>query len=177
MVATTTGCQSLLTPRLWNSGDLQTFCEPAPKPNLKISRADAKADFLVEYDEVCEGSETIRRRAFFLEANLAAIQERRRPHFINMPANPTTGISIGAADGKTNSDWYVSIGTDPAYFSIHSAGKVLGPYQLPVYDTGSGRAKKIALTPFALVGDAVLVGSVLGLVIATMWPPYHSIKT
>jgi hypothetical protein len=178
MTGMTTGCQHLLTERLWNSGTLQTFCEPAAKPNLQISRMDSKGGFLVEYDEACEGSETIRRRAFFLEANLPAIQERRKPHFISRTASDRTAVPVITNGAATNLDLYASVGADPSTFSIHSGGKILGTYQLPVYESTGGRATKYALTPLAVIGDIVIVGSVFGFIASTvLWPVGHSIKT
>ena len=42
-------------------------------------------------------------------------------------------------------------------------------FRLPTYPAASGPALRVALTPLAVVGDTVLVASVVGIVFAYAW--------
>ena len=45
-------------------------------------------------------------------------------------------------------------------FTLHPQAESFGSFQLPVYPESSGTAVRVALTPFAAVGDTVVVGLV-----------------
>src|SRR5258706_13227987 len=70
------------TPALWEEGRFARNHEPADRPNLRLFKSNHSSDILVEYDETREGSESILRRAYWLEPNLEQLRNRPKPEFI-----------------------------------------------------------------------------------------------
>jgi hypothetical protein len=68
--------------------------------------------------------------------------------------------------GLTN---YAVLSESGREFTLHPQAEPLGAFQLPVYPESSGTAMRVAITPFAAVGDTVMVGlvaSAVALVVA-----------
>jgi len=56
-------------------------------------------------------------------------------------------------------------------FTLHMPGRDQGPYDLPVYAGKGSIAVRRILTPFALVGDAVIFGGMTALLFMPAWGP------
>src|SRR5437762_943821 len=70
------------THALWEDGRFARYHEPANPANLRLFHSKERREVLVEYDEGREDSDSIRRRAFWLEPNLPRLEERRKPRFV-----------------------------------------------------------------------------------------------
>jgi hypothetical protein len=131
---------------------------------LELYQSSKPADVLVVYDEAYEGSDRIRRRACFLEANTRRIEAWRKPRFV-MPAAARYGMLIpvlpaagDSAPPPTAEALHAVVSTDHRFFTLHSGERNPGTFMLPVYPDASGRVKLVLLTPLALVADATTVG-------------------
>jgi hypothetical protein len=148
----------LLTQHLWQSESFRRFHEPASDPRLEVYRSEKPPDYLVTYDEVREKDGRIRRRAFYLQANVNRIASRRRPAFVN-PAKAAglEAISVGAivADGDR---WQLR----------ETDGTTTG-FSLPTYASRGTTALKILITPFTVTGDTIIVGSIVGVFVASAY--------
>src|ERR1041385_3078615 len=82
-----TGCTTVedysLTYKLWTNPQLSRFAEPAPEPHLALSTGRKNKDVLVQYDEILEQNDKVRRRAYFLRQNAERIGRREKPRFLN----------------------------------------------------------------------------------------------
>jgi hypothetical protein len=170
-VVLTSGCSTVedysLTYKLWNNGEMRTFAEPAPNPHVAFYADTQNYDVLVQYDEVCEQSDTIRRRAYFLQQNAERVRMRKKPRFVN-PQLPTTMNLIPlkeGSSGQTNLAATASLvaavsskGKDE--FVLVRNGMTEGPYALPTYVASNANFMRVALTPVAVAGDTVMVGLV-----------------
>ncbi len=81
------GCRALndwpLTYKLWDDRMLARFNEPAGNPHLQLFQSARTNDVLVQYDEAREKNEKVRRRSFFLNANLARLEGGKKPRFVS----------------------------------------------------------------------------------------------
>lgn|GEM_PF-6807000 len=57
---------------------------PAVPNELELFQARDGGDILVVYNEASERRDSVRRRAYYLQANESLIQHRRRPHFVKV---------------------------------------------------------------------------------------------
>lgn len=148
----------LLTQHLWQSESFRRFHEPASDPRLEVHRSEKPSDYLVTYDEVREKDGRIRRRAFYLKANLNRLASRRRPAFVN-PAKAASleAVPVGAivADGDR---WQLR---EPDGSTLE--------FTLPTYASRGATALKILITPFTVTSDTIIVGSILGVFIASAY--------
>lgn len=146
-----TSCKTVheysLTYKLWNDDNLNNYSEPVPDPKLAIFQTP-NHELLITYDEERENSSKIKRRAYYLKPNLELIAQNKKPHFINTNSIPLSPLP------HTLTNRQFSVVRDVAE----------GPYRLPVYCERDGTVLKSVLTPFALVGDVVMVGVVAGFV-------------
>lgn len=173
LLASTSGCSTgdtiFLTPRLWGPGMVRNFNEPADQPDLKVFRSSKPADYLVLYDEMRENGERIRRRAFYLNANLERLNSRRKPRFVN-PAKAETlapvPLLVKLPTASTNAAVSVSLSPDGTFWRLHEADGEVVDFNLPTYPTASSTVLRVALTPLAVTGDAIIVGTFVGLLIA-----------
>src|ERR1041385_7724041 len=82
-----TGCTTVedysLTYKLWTNPQLRRFAEPAPEPHLALAAGRKNNDVLVQYDEILEQNDKVRRRAYFLRQNAERIGRREKPRFLN----------------------------------------------------------------------------------------------
>jgi hypothetical protein len=151
-----------LTPRLWNEAHEKSFREPASDPRLIISQSTPHNDFLVQYDEHSERNEAIVRRAFFLKANRAKLERSAKPAFVN-PALAQTlpTIPIATPDAPAGPVPRAIAENQGRRFTVLDHTGAIGPVDLPVYPermTNIGRdLARVALTPFALAADIIIV--------------------
>jgi hypothetical protein len=177
-----TGCESYpLTYALWKKSELVRHCEPAPNPRLQLFQSVKPNDILVQYDELRERNDAVRRRAFYLYANLSKLEARRKPSFVSLDKAgglipilviPSPGGDSSAPAGPAP---YATISTNGFNFTIHSANGVGSEFYLPAYEDSLTQAQRVFLTPVTVVGDvvvgAVAVGTVLGLIWLTSGAP------
>jgi len=174
-----TGCETVekysLTYRLWDNEDLRKWSEPAPNPNLSLFQATNGADVLVQYDAFSEKHSTVKRRAYYLQPNDARIAAGKKPEL----------VSLAVADGMkpipllpTQSDITNLPPERPAYavvtkeergFTLYQPMASAVSFDLPIYAETSGTATRLVLTPFAVVGDTVMVGVVATVVGFFVW--------
>lgn len=168
------GCSSNggigLTHRLWSTSDLRQFNEPAPNPNLALFDATNRADVLVLYDAFSEQSATTNRQAYFLEQNRDSVAEGTKPEFVE-PAM-STGLKpipvLTSRPAETNQppqlrDYAVATDESRA-FTLHRKDQPTETFRLPVYAETSGTAKRLALTPLAVLGDVMIVAAAVAVV-------------
>ena len=146
------GLTSCATSALWKDHAFDGFNEPARQVNLQVFKtAD---DWLIQYDEVNENSDRIRRRAYYLKPNRKAIDDHKMPQFV--PSLDSTEFPAIAAVLSTNGQ----------QFTLYEGTTTLGTYDLPVYPAHSGRVKQVLLTPCTLVADATIIG---GFILVYSW--------
>src|SRR5262245_29810318 len=80
------GCATMA---LWGDG-AEEFRFPAPKSGIELFDASAKADVLVEYDELVPNKGTSRRRAYYLMENASRIHTDKKPRFV--PLSTAEGL-------------------------------------------------------------------------------------
>jgi hypothetical protein len=153
------------TPALWEEGRFARYHEPADLPKLQIFRAKDGSDFLVEYDEIRDGSESLRKRAYWLKPNLERLADRRKPRFVRDDQSTSLEpIAIFGPPGPlvppAGADSYALVSTHGHAFTICAQGKNLDEYELPVYRDASGRVKQLLLTPATVTADVTIVGGV-----------------
>lgn len=173
LLAGTSGCSTgdtiFLTPRLWGPGMVRNFNEPADTPGLKVFRSSKPADYLVLYDEMRENGGRVRHRAFYLNANLERLNSRRKPRFVN-PAKAESlelvPVLLELPTASTNAAVSVSLSPDGTFWRLHEADGQMVDFNLPTYPTAGSTVLRVALTPLAVTGDAIIVGTFVGLLIA-----------
>ena len=174
-----TGCQTVedysLSYRLWKNNDMQRTCEPAPNANLKVFERKDCRDSLIEYDEISESVDGVRRRAYFLGANVGRIATGKKPVFVppststSMSQVPVVNVRSIATNLTTSPCSRLIVVQDARGFSLHHDSEVDGPYNLPNYVESNGNVTRVVLTPLAVAGDAVMVGVVAGVVCFMNW--------
>src|SRR5687768_8230005 len=85
------GC---VTQKLWEKTPWDGFNEPARPANLQVWSGES--DWLVQYDEVNENSDRVRRRAYYLIANAQRVREHKAPCFVPraVPMNTQARVAI-----------------------------------------------------------------------------------
>jgi len=162
------GC---VTPKVWEAGQFARYHEPASPVDVRLFYSDRAKDVLVDYVEIRDNDAKSRRRAFWLEPNASLLRERRRPHFVSLETerglSPIPLSLPVPTDHRPTSDeaLYALVSTDGRTFTLYSASKEIGKYDLPVYRDASGRVKQVLLTPLAVTADLGIVGSVVGVII------------
>ncbi len=169
-----TGCETAkdysLTYRLWSSGEMRRFYEPASPPRLELFHDLKHSDVLAVYDEAHEIRTTTRRRAYFVNRNRVRVEAGRKPRFVNPErarSLPPIALAQPAAPALADSAAIhaVMISTHGQQFTL--SGDFGGhDYRLPVYPDRSGGAGRVLLSPFAVAGDVIMVGIVAGVLAA-----------
>ena len=177
--ASSVGCATDTSPfftcRLWENATFESFYEPASPANLEVYRSLKPQDLLVTYDESHESRDKIRRRAFYLNASLERVNQGRKPHFVSprKAVGLATVAVIPEAEvqsvATTNGFASISISADGQRLMVRDPDGEKVEFRLPTYPAASGPALRVALTPLAVVGDTVLVASVVGIVFAYAW--------
>lgn len=147
----------LLTQHLWQSESFRRFHEPASDPRLEVYRSEKPLDYLVTYDEVREKDGRIRRRAFYLRANVNRLASRR-PGFVN-PAKAANLETIPAG----------SIMADGDHWQLREPDGTTLEFSLPTYASRGSTVIKILITPLTVTGDTIIVGSILGVFVASAY--------
>ena len=81
-------------------------------------------------------------------------------------------VPVPAAGGG----FYAVASTNGQAFTLNSAGKELGAYELPVYRDASGRVKQVLLTPVTVAADLTIVGGILALAaLPELWLGLNSV--
>jgi hypothetical protein len=152
LCAAVSGC---VTPALWKEQAFDGLNQPARPPNLQVYKM--QDDWLIEYDEANEKNERIRRRAYYLNENQAAIEAHKPPRFVRRPE--TASFEVAQA----------LISTNTHQFTLYDGGENRGTYEFPIYPAPSGRVKQVLLTPGAVVADAAIVGAVIVVIAGAEW--------
>ncbi len=171
-----TGCRELndwpLTYRLWDDRMLARFNEPADNPHLQLFQSARTNDVLVQYDEVREKNEKVRRRAFFLNPNLERLEGGKKPRFVsprksdNLQPIPL----VSEPHAADNSQGLIGVVSSNGHeVTLRDQGLALASFSLPVYETAGGRVERVILTPVAATCDVVMVGVVAGVILAYWW--------
>lgn len=159
-----------MTRNLWRETD---YVVPSPDPKLVL--AQTPKGILVQYDAIVERTGDVSRRAYLLEPNLRRIIQDQAPDFVNPGRiNPQSAIPIFSPPPGTEarSGVYAVFSTNTQSFNVFRNGKVIGPCPLPTYKDSTETAAQVALTPLAVVGDATIVGAVLGYIWAENGAPH-----
>jgi hypothetical protein len=173
------GCETVqkysLSYRLWDNEDFCKWSEPLPNPRLALFETPDHTNLLVAYDAFSEKHSVIMRQAYYLRPNQARLRAGKAPRFVppvtakGMEPIPVFEQSAAATNSLTQLTNYAVISDSGHAFTLHPQAEPLGDCQLPVYPESSGTALRVALTPFAAVGDTVMVGlvaSVMAVILA-----------
>ena len=175
------GCTTVqdysLTYKLWNNAELRRFAEPASDPHLALFASRQSDEVLVEYDEIREKDEMVRRRAYFLRQNAERIARAEKPRFVNLQlASSMDTIPVCAALSETNNPAFKSLplfgmstGPGGQEFILLRYGTTEGPFALPTYVESNATFVRVAFTPLAVAGDTVMVGLVASFVAVVMY--------
>jgi len=157
----TGGC---MTHQLWTDSGFDAWNEPAPAVDLELFRDAPHRRVLVVYQEFSERREKIRERAYFVNEDQTPATDPFTPKFVD----PKTSRSLAPVTifpvmpTNTPETFFAVTDTNGLGFTLFSGNVKNGPYPLPVYDDGTGRVKRIALTPIAATVDLTIVGGAVG---------------
>ena len=178
LILATAGCETVhdysLTYKLWDTEDFRRWSEPAPNPNLALFETQDHSDVLAYYDAFSEKHSVVKRQAYSLRSNRAQVAAGKKPALLN-PGVPEGANPIPVLDPKlagTNPppqlNQYAITAKKGREFVLHQPANSEETFQLPVYAESSGTFTRVVLTPFAVVGDTVMVGAVasVGFIIA-----------
>lgn len=181
------GCETVedcsLTGKVWSTHEFSKWNEPEPSPRLALYETPDHSQLLVVYDAHSEKHSAVKRRAYYLQSNEARIAERKEPAFVDpaaaeglvpIPVFEARTLCTNLPSGFTN---YAVVSESGRSFTLHPQATPLGACELPVYRETSNTALRVGLTPFAVVGDVVMVGvvaSVAALIIACESGFYYS---
>jgi len=170
-----TGCATVekysLAYRLWENDDLSKYNEPAPNPNLALFETANPANVLVQYDALGEKHTEITRRSYYLWPNEARIAAGKKPKWaepaVTEGMKPIPVISDAAATTNLppGQAAYAATTREGRGFSLYRSGEPQESYDLPVYAETYATATRLALTPFAVTGDTLMVcgfGAIVG---------------
>jgi hypothetical protein len=156
------GC---FTHHLWTDSQLDSWNEPAPALGLQLFRDAPRNRVLVVYQEYSERREKTRLRAYFVDENQPPATNDVAPRFVN--PDLSRGLApvaiFSALPPKLPDSFFAVADTNAPGFTLFSGNLKNGPYPLPVYDDGTGRLKRIALTPVAATIDLTIAGGCLGI--------------
>lgn len=173
------GCATVekysLTYRLWDNGEMSKFSEPAPNPNLALFEVTNHADVLVEYDALSEKSSAVHRRSYYLRFNQNRIAAGKKPKWVKpTAADEMKSIRVmspqaAATNAPRERIPYAVITSEGRHFSLFWPGESKETFDFPVYAESTGAATRLALTPFAVAGDTVMVSAVAAVVGFLVW--------
>jgi hypothetical protein len=173
------GCETYkdfsLTHKLWTDEARCRHAEPAPQPRLALSEGRLTNEIVVQYDEVQEMKTQVQRRAYSLAPNLVCVAENRKPVFLDardvvgLRPIPRVDSSEAATRAPAPPVCFLVPSSESREFILFRNTVMEGPYELPVYAESQGTALKVALTPFAVTADTVVVGVVASVAAAFLW--------
>jgi len=141
------------TKTLWEENHFGHDHEPGTPANVALFRKEARP--FVVYDERKEGSNKIRRRAYWINPEAPVTPNPHRPDFVSVATtNALTTIPIGTVPEPAG--WSAVVLPEAHDFSLYVDGVRTGNYDLPVYIDAQGRIVQVVFTPFALVVDATI---------------------
>jgi hypothetical protein len=155
---------------VWDNEDWRKFSEPAPSPNLALFEAANHADVLVQYDAFSEKHSKIERHAYCLRPNQPRTDAGTKPELVKpsvahgmkpIPVLPTQGA---LTNQRPELPPYAVVTEEGRGFTLYRPMEPESAFDLPVYVETSGTPTRIALTPFAVAGDTVMVGVVAAVV-------------
>ena len=155
------------THALWTESKLDNWNEPALQSNLRLFAADPPQDVLVLYEEYSDRCESIRTRAYLLNENQKRLAQNRAPLFVGtnqtngLPAVPVFHLPTLLATNQQHGLFAIAA-TNNQSFTLYCGDRNLGSHDLPVYNDGTGKYKRVALTPLAVTADLTVVGGVAG---------------
>ena len=168
-----TGCESSLTYKLWTNGEFRRYYEPASNPRLQLFHDTNQGDVLAAYDEAHETRNAIRRRAYYVNRNRLRIEAGQKPHFVKPDRaaglKPVAFVHEAALPSLPGSETITAtVATNGQRFTL--SGDFGGhTYLLPVYQDQSGLVGRVALTPFTVAGDVLVVAGMTAVVAALIW--------
>jgi hypothetical protein len=174
-----TGCETVenysLTYRLWDNEDMSRYSEPAPNPHLVLFESANPTDVLVQYDALGGQHDVFTRRSYYLRPNQERIAAGEKPKWVKPPT--TEGMRsipvISNADAVTNlppaDAAYAATTQEGRGFKLCRPGDPKEAFDLPVYPETFGTTMRVALTPFAVAGDTVMVCGVGAIVGFFVW--------
>ncbi len=171
------GCETVqrysLTYHLWDTEDFRKFSEPAPNPKVALFETANQSDILVQYDALSEKHSKVKRRAYYLSINQARIEAGQKPLFEEQPLterlNPIRVFETLPPQTLPEALPYALVSSQGRAFTLYPARNEAHAYDLPVYPETSGTAWRVALTPFAVAGDTIMVGGVAAVVGFVLW--------
>ena len=179
LVLLLTGCETVekysLTYRLWDNEDLSKFSEPAPNPNLALFETSDPENVLVQYDALGEKHTAIARRSYYLWPNQARVAAGMKPRWVKPAgtegAKPIPVISYpeDATNLPPEPTAYAVTTQEGRGFSLYRPDEPKKAFDLPVYPETHGTATRLALTPFAIAGDTVMVCGVAAVAGFFLW--------
>ena len=174
-----TGCQTVekysLTYRVWDNDSWCKFSNPATNPNLALFKATNNADVLVQYDAFSEKHSRVERHAYYLHPSQARVDAEPKLELVKpsaadgmkpIPVLPTQGALTNPPSGLPA---YAVVTKNGRGFTLYRRMEPESAFDLPFYAETSGTAAHIVLTPFAVVGDTVMVGAVAAVVGFLLW--------
>jgi hypothetical protein len=168
------GCQTVqkhsLTYKLWDTGDLSKWSEPAPDPHLALFQDRHNAQVLVQYDAFSERHTAVKRQAYLLQPNQALVEAGKPPQWaplslaeqmepVRTLPEPTT-----FTNRPPKQSTYAVVTKEGRAFLLYQPGASPLGCDLPVYEETSGTPARVALTPLAVVGDTAMVAGVLAVI-------------
>jgi hypothetical protein len=157
------------TSALWTESAMDNWNQPAVKSNLRLFAAGPPQDFLVVYDEYSDRHQTNTARAYFLYQNLERMAQKHGPHFVSvarakgMAPVPVFPATIGSGTDHLARPFVISSTNDAAFTLYYSDGGS-DLYHLPIYNDGTGKYKRAALTPLTVTADAAIAASIVGVI-------------
>jgi hypothetical protein len=159
------------THALWANGHLVACKEPAQYPNLNLFESRQRGDFLVVYDEYSERTDSVHRRAYWLNRNQSRVENEKSPVFArpgeasrqNLAPVPVFYSKPGTVFVP---EIYAVCDTNEQSFALFSAHGKIGSFNFPVYNDRWGNVEKVALTPVAVTADVTVAGGMAAIYIA-----------
>jgi hypothetical protein len=155
------GCETVedasFTYKLWDTGNIP-YSQPETKPDLAVYKDAAKGDFLVEYNAISDRTFRVSRLAYFMAAGEARIARGKAPHFVK----PAKYSGLQPLPNQVSTDDYVIVSTHGRSFTLFRPNQPPERHDLPFYHDGHWSVTRVALTPLAVTGDAVILGAFLG---------------
>lgn len=164
-----TGCESVSDIHdVGFNGELWDHSKTAAHdPKVRLFKPASGDDVLVVYDERLGKGDAVKRRAFFLKANITRIEELEQPRFIDpRKADGMKPIPVYAkAPAAKRPECYALISNNGLYFTIYEGGFPSRPYQLPAYRSKfDGHVQHLLLAPLSVASGAAAVGGAAGLI-------------
>ena len=157
------------TSQVWNERRTGDVIRGSAEPELQLFLAPDRRDVLVTYFETREGKRTRVPRAYYARANATRLRNNLTPEFA--PRSAAAGLqpipldppapNFTASALTRGSGLRARLSSSDHGFTLTEQGRELEYYPLPLYETATADFRKVALTPFAVVTDALAVAACL----------------